>query len=171
LAASGTWASFVIPIDQGAVKTPDLFAYQDREGRTVIWVHAGGGMAFTDVRNALELGPDGPRESITVGGVVGGMIGSPAVIVEGGATQAATVTAATRLMPEEVNGLEQNWMDIPAYLSELYPHSYFTSVHPGDDYLMLVFCGRALSDPAVPYSPPYQQARFVVALAVREEAQ
>jgi hypothetical protein len=188
LAAKGTWMDFSMPdpetpgtvlemeplfvirwypgIGKDGLLDDDIgIAYEDRQGRTVVWVHAGGGMAFTEMRNAFELGPYSEvRPSDMVGGMVGGLIGEPAAVTEGGTTQAATLTAAARLTPEEVDGLEQSWMDVPAYVSSLYPAAYFDSVLSGDRFLLVVFCGRPLGDRSTPNVPWYSQARFVLAL-------
>lgn len=187
--ATASQVSFILPTPNSNVAIPDVtlvrwfdgmadtdlykpesnlaIGFQDGHGRTGIWVHAGGDTAFTPIRNSLELGDFGNlRTPFMVASAVGLLVGEPATVIWRGETQQARVTAAVRVEPVEVDGMEARLMDMPEYLNDLYPGAGFQSVQDGSDYLILVFCGRSLGDTLVENVEWWTQARFVVVLAV-----
>jgi hypothetical protein len=187
--ASASQVSFILPTPNSNVAIPDVtlmrwfdgmadtdlyspeanlaIGWQDDHGRTGFWVHAGGDTAFTPLRNSLELGDFGNlRTPFMVAGAVGLLVGEPATVIWRGEAQHARVTAAVRVEPDGVAGMNERIMDMPEYLKGIYPGADFQTVHDGSDYLMLVFCGRSLGDTLVPNVEWWQQARFVLVLAV-----
>ena len=138
---------------------------QDDDNHYALWLHSGYRQTMTPIQNWIERDDSGrlvPAEDVDLR--LDSMIGSDVYFEqEVGVLSFATIIAAVRIPPGDVDDTSVHVMDLIPYLAEHYPGHGFAEVN--GQVLYLYFCGRALPDESPnPKADKWTQARFVLVL-------
>jgi len=153
--------AFFNPYRNGAV------AWEDFEGRIILWIHSGPNLTITSLQVFLELDHRGyintPEE--TQRKLDECVIGSAFELVQDNLLFTGKVVAAARIPPPDVLDLNDNVWDLPQALMEKGLGQDWQAIIDDPHSLIFFFCGRRLSGEASnPYLPYYQQSRFVIGM-------
>lgn len=148
-------------------------SWQDTVGRYGLWVHSGHNQTMSELQNWIERNEHGNRVAVDLAeDRLQSLVGSTVYLIQNDEPVFATIKAAIRIGPWEVEELSTHVMDLVEYLADYHPGHGFDALRSRQDVLVLYFCGMALvgETPNSNYDR-WTQARFIIALVPYAEGQ